>query len=149
MSSVISSESANQKPPVRQRVTPSSTNLLLVDEVTASEEVQTLFAQYRERFGRTDLPGIVLCFATNAKVLKSMLELAENFLFGKSLLSRRHKEMIATRCRTPAPTVPTVTALYLRRRAAAPKSFARCGRGISIRNFSPAQSWLYSSSPLK
>jgi len=96
MSSVISSESANQKPPVRQRVTPSSTNLLLVDEVTASEEVQTLFAQYRERFGRTDLPGIVLCFATNAKVLKSMLELAENFLFGKSLLSRRHKEMIAT-----------------------------------------------------
>jgi uncharacterized peroxidase-related enzyme len=38
----------------------------------------------------------VLCFATNAKVLKSMLELADNFLFGESLLSRRHKEMIAT-----------------------------------------------------
>ncbi|MGC2298367.1 MAG: peroxidase-related enzyme, partial [Acidobacteriaceae bacterium] len=67
-----------------------------MDELTASGEVRTLFAQYRERFGRTDLPGIVLCFATNEALLKSMLEIAENFLFGESLLSRRHKEMIAT-----------------------------------------------------
>jgi uncharacterized peroxidase-related enzyme len=55
-----------------------------------------LFAQYRERFARTDLPGIVLCFATNSTLLKGMLEIAENFLFGESLLDRRHKEMIAT-----------------------------------------------------
>ncbi len=96
MSAVISSESANQKPPVRQRVAPSSTNLPLVDEVTASEEVRTLFAQYRERIGRTELPGIVLCFATNSALLRSMLEIAEHFLFGESSLSRRHKEMIAT-----------------------------------------------------
>lgn len=96
MSSVISSESANHEQPVRQRAAPSSTNLPLVDALTASEEVRTLFARYRERFGRTDLPGILLCFATNSALLKSMLELAENFLFGESLLDRRHKEMIAT-----------------------------------------------------
>lgn len=55
-----------------------------------------MFMRYRERFARTDLPGIVLCFATNSVLLKGMLEIAENFLFGDSLLSRRHKEMIAT-----------------------------------------------------
>ena len=79
-----------------RRAAPSSTNLPLIDECTANEEVRALFAQYRERFGRTDLPGIVLCFATNSALLKSMLEIAEHLLFGESLLSRRHKEMIAT-----------------------------------------------------
>jgi uncharacterized peroxidase-related enzyme len=68
----------------------------MVDELTASAELRALFARYRERFGRTDLPGIVRCFATNSALLKGMLEIAENLLFGDSLLSRRHKEMIAT-----------------------------------------------------
>lgn len=55
-----------------------------------------MFARYRERFARADLPGIVLCFATNPGLLKGMLEIAEKLLFGESLLGRRHKEMIAT-----------------------------------------------------
>ncbi|HTW81910.1 MAG TPA: peroxidase-related enzyme [Terracidiphilus sp.] len=96
MSSATSSGSANHEPLVRKRAAPSSTNLPLLDELTASDEVRTLFAQYRERFARTDLPGIVLCFATSSALLKSMLEIAEDFLFGESLLDRRHKEMIAT-----------------------------------------------------
>jgi uncharacterized peroxidase-related enzyme len=79
-----------------RRVAPSSTNLSLADERIAGAELRALFAQYRERFARTDLPGIVLCFATNSALLKGMLEIAENLLFGDSLLSRRHKEMIAT-----------------------------------------------------
>jgi len=53
-----------------------------------------LFAQYRERFARTDHPGILLCFATNPALLKGMMQIAEGLLFGDSLLSRRHKEMI-------------------------------------------------------
>jgi uncharacterized peroxidase-related enzyme len=68
----------------------------LVDELTANGEVRALFAQYREHFARTDLPGIVLCFATNPALLKGMMQIAEGLLFGDSLLSRRHKEMIAT-----------------------------------------------------
>jgi uncharacterized peroxidase-related enzyme len=80
----------------RRRAQPSSTNLSLADERTASAEVRALFTRYRERFARTDLPGIVLCFATNSALLKGMLEIAGNLLFGDSLLSRRHKEMIAT-----------------------------------------------------
>ncbi len=80
----------------RHRVRPSSTNLPLVDEGAADEQVRALFARYRERFERSDLPGIVMCFATNTALLKSMLEIAEGFLFSESLLSRRHKEMIAT-----------------------------------------------------
>lgn len=96
MSSELSSDVAQVEALERRRVAPSSTNLPLVDERTANEEVRALFAQYRERFARSDLPGIVRCFATNSVLLKSMLEIAENLLFGDSLLSRRHKEMIAT-----------------------------------------------------
>jgi uncharacterized peroxidase-related enzyme len=96
MSSELSSGVAQVEALERRRVAPSSANLSLVDEGTANEEVYSLFAQYRERFARTDLPGIVLCFATNSSLLKGMLEIAENFLFSESLLDRRHKEMIAT-----------------------------------------------------
>ena len=96
MSSEFSSDVAQVEALERRRAAPSSTNLSLVDERTANEEVRALFARYRERFARTDLPGIVLCFATNSALLKGMLEIAENLLFGDSLLSRRHKEMIAT-----------------------------------------------------
>jgi len=96
MSSEFSSDVAQAEALERRRVAPSSTNLSLVDEDTENGEVRTLFANYRERFTRTDLPGIVRCFATNSSLLKGMLEIAENFLFSESLLSRRHKEMIAT-----------------------------------------------------
>ena len=79
-----------------RRSAPFSGNLPLVEEGATDEKIRALFAQCRERFGRSELPGIVLCFATNPALLKGMLEIAENFLFGESLLSRRHKEMIAT-----------------------------------------------------
>ena len=78
------------------RAAPSSTNLPLADERTANAEVRALFAHYRERFARPDLPGIVLCFATNSALLQGMMQIAEGLLFGESLLSRRHKEMMAT-----------------------------------------------------
>jgi uncharacterized peroxidase-related enzyme len=94
--SEFSSDVAQVETIERRRVAPSSTNLSLTDEGTASAELRALFARYRERFGRTDLPGIVLCFATNAALLKGMLEIAENLLFADTLLGRRHKEMIAT-----------------------------------------------------
>jgi uncharacterized peroxidase-related enzyme len=92
----FSSGIAQVEAPAQQRAAPSSANLPLVDQRIENEEIRALFAQYRERFARTDLPGIVLCFATNAALLKSMLEIAENLLFGESLLGRRQKEMIAT-----------------------------------------------------
>lgn len=91
-----SSDVVHVAKPEPRRASPSSTNLPIVDENTADAEVHALFAQYREHFDRTDLPGIVLCFATNSSLLKGMLEIAENLLFVDSLLSRRHKEMIAT-----------------------------------------------------
>ena len=96
MSSEFPSDIAQQGAIERHRLAPSSANLPLVEERTANTEVRALFAQYRERFARTDLPGIVLCFATNPALLKGMLEIAEQFLFGDSFLTRQHKEMIAT-----------------------------------------------------
>jgi len=96
MSSKLSSDLEPLEALERRRAVPSSTNLSLADEGTANRKVGSLFAHYRERFARTDLPGIVLCFATNSVLLKGILEIAENFLFSESLLDRRHKEMIAT-----------------------------------------------------
>jgi uncharacterized peroxidase-related enzyme len=71
-------------------------NLPLVDERAASSEVKLLFAKYRKRFSRAELPGIVLSFATNPVLLEAMLQIAEGLLFGETQLSRRHKEMLAT-----------------------------------------------------
>lgn len=96
MTSEFSSDVAQPEALEQHRAAPSSANLPLVDERAANNDVRALFAQYRKRFARTDLPGIVLCFASNSVLLKAMLEIAENFLFGESLLGRRHKEMIAT-----------------------------------------------------
>jgi uncharacterized peroxidase-related enzyme len=96
MNSKLSSDLEPLETLEQHRVAPSSTNLSLVDEGTAHGDVRALFAHYRERFAPRDLPGIVLCFATNSSLLKGMLEIAENFLFSESLLGRRHKEMIAT-----------------------------------------------------
>lgn len=107
----------------RHRVVPTSTNLPLVDECTADAEVRALFTRYREHFARTDLPGIVLCFATNPALLKSMLEMAENFLFSDSLLSRRHKEMIAT---------------YVSRQNACPYCADSHGAALRVQGGSPA-----------
>ena len=85
--------------PVEKSAGPNSsatTNLPVVDAEMATGEVAELFQQYRTAFGRSDIPGIVKCFATNAAMLRSMMELAQNFLFTDSELSRFHKEMIAT-----------------------------------------------------
>lgn len=90
------SEDIHREPLAGRRAVSSSTNLSLIEERAANEQVRALFAQYRERFGRTDLPSIVLCFASHSALLKGMLEIAENFLFRETLLSRRHKEMLAT-----------------------------------------------------
>lgn len=96
MSSELSDGVAPIEGLVHRRAAPSSTNLPLVEERAASEEIRKLFAQYREQFSRNDLPGILLCFATNAGLLNGMLQIAEEFLFVESLLTQRHKEMLAT-----------------------------------------------------
>lgn len=80
----------------QRRQAASSANLPLVDEASTGHDVRQLFARYRERFRRADLPGILLCFATNVSLLRGMLEIAAGLVFGESLLGRQHKEMIAT-----------------------------------------------------
>jgi uncharacterized peroxidase-related enzyme len=90
------SSNADPQALAAQRAAPSSTNLPLVEEASASPEVRALFQQYRDHFGRTNLPGILLCFATHPPMLRGMLEIAEHLLFVDGLLTRRHKEMIAT-----------------------------------------------------
>lgn len=78
-----------------QRAVPSAKNLPLVEEESAGAETRALFEQYRKHFGRSDLPGILLCFATHPPLLRGMMEIAGGLLFVDGLLTRRHKEMIA------------------------------------------------------
>lgn len=75
---------------------PASSNLPVVEESAATPEVQALYQQFRERFDRTEIPGIVKCFATHPSLLSGMLEIAESMLFADGHLKRLHKEMIAT-----------------------------------------------------
>ena len=59
-------------------------------------EVSEHYDYFRSHFGRTDIPGILKCFATHPPLLRHMMALSESMIFGDGHLTRRHKEMIAT-----------------------------------------------------
>jgi uncharacterized peroxidase-related enzyme len=73
-----------------------ATNLPVIREEDASPEVARLYAEFRSRFGRPDVPGILKCFATHPPLLEHMMALSESLLFADGALTRRQKEMIAT-----------------------------------------------------
>jgi uncharacterized peroxidase-related enzyme len=72
------------------------TNLPIVQEDAATGAVSRSYTDYRERFGRPDIPDILKCFATHPPLLEQMIALASSLLFTQGHLSRRVKEMIAT-----------------------------------------------------
>jgi uncharacterized peroxidase-related enzyme len=71
-------------------------NLKVIEENEAKGEVATLYERFRMHFGRSDVPGILKCFATHPPLLRHMMDLSESLIFADGHLSRRHKEMIAT-----------------------------------------------------
>ncbi len=73
-----------------------ATTIPIVEEDAATGAVAEAYADYRTRFGRDQVPGILKCFATHPPLLEQMIALASNFLFTESHLSRKAKEMIAT-----------------------------------------------------
>lgn len=75
---------------------PMTTHLPIVEEVDAPPAVRTLYAEFRRRFGRPEIPGILKCFATHPPLLEHMMGLAESMLFNEGALGRRNKELIAT-----------------------------------------------------
>jgi uncharacterized peroxidase-related enzyme len=89
-------------PEIQQPVRPGSSeqihawNLDVVYEDTASPEVEELYQQFREDFGRPQVPGILQCFATHPPLLRHVMGLAKSMLFLDGALGRRHKEMIST-----------------------------------------------------
>lgn len=87
---------ANKQIPAQEISQPNqSTNLPVVHEDRASDEVRKLYQQFREDFGRPKIPGILECFATHPPLLQHMLGLAKSMLFTDGALDRKHKEMIA------------------------------------------------------
>ena len=70
--------------------------LAVVEEDVATGAVAKVYADYRTRFGREHVPGILKCFATHPPLLEQMLAIASSLLFVEGHLTRRTKEMIAT-----------------------------------------------------
>jgi uncharacterized peroxidase-related enzyme len=75
---------------------PESKNLPIVGEADAPEEVKLLYARFRKTFGRSEVPGILQCFATHPPLLEHMMGLAETMLFSYGALGRKNKELLAT-----------------------------------------------------
>lgn len=72
-----------------------ATTIPIVEEDAATGAVAEAYADYRTRFGRDHVPGILKCFATHPPLLEEMIALASTLLFTESHLSRKVKEMIA------------------------------------------------------
>jgi uncharacterized peroxidase-related enzyme len=70
-------------------------NLSVVDEADASPEVKRLYQQFRDVFGRPQVPGILQCFATHPPLLEHMIGLAKDMLFTEGALGRQNKELIS------------------------------------------------------
>ncbi len=70
-------------------------NLATVDERTASPEVKRLYDEFRQGFGRPQVPGILQCFATHPPLLEHMLGVAKEMLFVDGALGRQNKELIS------------------------------------------------------
>ena len=73
-----------------------ATTIPIVEEDAATGAVAKAYADYRSRFERQSVPGILKCFATHPPLLEQMMALATSILFGESHLTRASKEMIAT-----------------------------------------------------
>lgn len=88
--------SQDQHPDQREELQPiHASNLDVVNEENASPEIKRLYQQFREDFGRPQVPGILQCFATHPPLLAHMMGLAKSMLFVDGALGRRHKEMVS------------------------------------------------------
>jgi uncharacterized peroxidase-related enzyme len=79
-----------------QEANKGSTTIPIVEEDAATGVVAEAYDDYRTRFGRQHVPGILKCFATHPPLLEQMIALASSLLFAESDLARVTKEMIAT-----------------------------------------------------
>lgn len=70
-------------------------NIPLIEEDAATGVVAALYDHFRSHFGRSDVPGILKCFATHPPLLRHMMDLSEHMIFADGSLGRRNKEMIA------------------------------------------------------
>jgi uncharacterized peroxidase-related enzyme len=87
----------SQKPAEqKKRVSMQARNLPLIGEEDATPEVDRLYALFRKNYSRTQIPGILQCFATHPPLLEHMMGLAEPILFTEGALGRQNKEMLAT-----------------------------------------------------
>jgi hypothetical protein len=71
-------------------------NIAVVNEENAYPEIRRLYQQFREDFGRPQVPGMPQCFATHPPLLTHMIGLAKSMLFVDGALGQQHKEMIST-----------------------------------------------------
>jgi uncharacterized peroxidase-related enzyme len=134
-----------QKLAERESAPVKAANLPVVEEDHAPAEVAELYAQFREMFGRPQVPGILKCFATHPPLLEHMMGLAQSMLFIDGALGRLQKEMIATMVssRNRCAYCTDSHGFFLRAHGGSPDLLAAAMAGdTSSQSFDPAQSAL-------
>lgn len=92
-------QQTERQSPSKPRTMPAAggrTKIRIVEEEGAAGEAALVFQQFREQFGRSSVPGILKCFATNPAFARHMVGVASSLLFNEGCLTRRRKELIAT-----------------------------------------------------
>jgi len=74
-----------------------TTKIAIIEDAQATGDVAAAYDGWRAESGRTQVPGIIKCFGARPDFLRQVLQLSNTVHFSEGHLSRRHKEMIASR----------------------------------------------------
>ena len=77
-------------------VSTTKTNIPVIEESEATGEAAEAYREFRETFGRPNVPGILKCFSSSPSLLHEVMDFSSILLFSDGSLGRRRKEMIAT-----------------------------------------------------
>jgi len=72
------------------------TKIRVVGDAEATGQVAEVYAAWRKKSGRHEVPGILKCFSARPDFLRQVIEFSDNIHFSPGHLTRRVKEMIAT-----------------------------------------------------
>lgn len=117
-------------------------NLPVIAEADAPPEIERLYTEFREGFGRAQVPGILQCFATHPPLLEHMMGLAQSMLFSEGALGRKNKEMIATfvSSRNACPYCTDSHGFFLRMHGGSPELLAAATTcDLHSKSLEPAQ----------
>jgi Carboxymuconolactone decarboxylase family len=76
---------------------PPQTKIRITEDHDATGDVAAAYDYWRAGSGRQKVPGIIKCFGSRPDFLRQVVDFSNKVHFSEGHLSRRHKEMIASR----------------------------------------------------